>query len=184
MGNPVSPAPVKLFVGMLSANVMLLQEAEKMLVERFGPVELRSDLLPFDYTDYYAPSMGPDLLRRLIGFSRPVAAPSLVEIKLLTNEVEEQLARRPNMAAPRPVNLDPGYLTPAKVVLATTKDYAHRIYLNRGIYAEVTLHYHRGRYESWPWTYPDYRTEPFQQFFLHLRRQLVQSLKEDAAQWK
>jgi len=75
----------------------------------------------------------------------------------------------PGAAVTRPLNLDPGYLTEAKLVLASTKDHAHRIYLGRGIYAEVTLHYQNGRWQSHDWTYPDFQRPDYHLFFSQCR---------------
>jgi hypothetical protein len=72
----------------------------------------------------------------------------------------------------RPLNLDPGYITLAKLVLASTKDHAHRIYLSQGIYAEITLNYRAGSWQPLPWTYPDYRRSDFQEFFTNCREYL------------
>jgi len=76
------------------------------------------------------------------------------------------------------VNLDPGYVTPAKLVLASCKDYTHRAYLARGVYAEPTLAYTGGRWQAHPWTYPDYRTAEYHAFFDRLRDRLLAARKE------
>lgn len=172
MGTPVKPDPVKLFVGMLSRSPGLLDEVEGMLVETFGETDVRSADLAFDFTDYYTDSMGDGLLRRFVSFAGLIDPGELAEVKLRTNEMEEAFAGRSDAKVSRPVNLDPGYLTPAKVVLATTKNQAHRVCLRGGIYAEVTLSYHKGCYEPNPWTYPDYRTEAYREFFAGMRERL------------
>ncbi len=172
MGKPVGVKPVKLFVGMLAGCAELLDEAECMLVEAFSGIDVRSPDLCFDFTEYYTPSMGPGLLRRFVSFVRLIDPAEIADIKLATNEMEETVACRDGTQVARPVNLDPGYLSPAKVVLVTSKNQAHRIYLGRGIYAEVTLSYHGGRYHPGPWTYQDYRTEDYQTFFAAMRERL------------
>ena len=73
----------------------------------------------------------------------------------------------------RPLNLDPGYITPAKLVLASTKDHAHRIYLRDGIYAEVTLSFRGRKWQPLEWTYPDYRRDDYQRFFTECREWLL-----------
>ena len=73
--------------------------------------------------------------------------------KLITNFIESDLST----GGARRVNLDPGYMDAARVVLASTKDHAHRILLGKGIYGEVTLLYRDGAFRPLPWTYPDYR---------------------------
>ena len=147
----------------------------------FGPVDLESDIFNFDYTDYYAKEMGPGLVRKFFSFARLISPEDLAGIKLKTNEIEEDFARpvrglasngarRGEAKVARPINLDPGYLTSAKVVLATAKDYSHRIYLKGGIYAEATLRYFKGAYQPWPWTYPDYKSPEYLSFFHRLRK--------------
>jgi len=169
MARILSPSPVKLFVAMLASRPEGFDRAEQLLADRYGPVDHRSDPLPFDFTRYYQREMGPSLLRRFVSF-RDLALPGhLAAIKCATNEMEQVLARALHAAVPRPVNLDPGYLDAAKVVLASAKDYTHRLYLADGIYAEVTLHYREGRWQPWPWTYPDYRTEAYHAFFATVR---------------
>ena len=190
MGAISEPSPVKLFVGMLAAKSEWLAAAEQRLVEQFGAVDLASAEMPFDWTDYYRDEMGEGLRRKFVSFERLITAEEIVEDKCATNAMEEQIAQAlreegqngdsPNIGTVplRPVNLDPGYLSLSKVVLATTKDYSHRLYLGRGIYAEVTLHFHKGRYEPWEWTYRDYRTAEYGAFFLEMRKRLSEQLKE------
>jgi hypothetical protein len=139
---------------------------ERELADAFGPVRARSASYSFDQTAYYETEMGPGLVKWVAAFTRPVAQESLPEIKLRANALEEAWRD----ARGRRVNVDPGLLTPASLVLATTKGFAHRIYLGRGIYGEVTLIFRRGRYESLPWTYPDYRTPQVLDFLAQLRR--------------
>lgn len=109
--------------------------------------------------------MGAGIKRQFISFTRLIFPEQLPVIKLLTNEMEQDLS----LEGRRRVNIDPGYLSLAKVVLATTKDYSHRLYLGQGIYGEVTLTCAKGRFSSFPWTYPDYQTQAYQQFFKETR---------------
>jgi hypothetical protein len=118
-------------------------------------VALASLTYDFTQTDYYERMMGPGLRKRLLAFHDLVALDAFAEIKLLTNALEAEV--RGGWAEPRPLNLDPGLLTLGKFMLATTKDQAHRIYLGKGIFAEVTLRYQAGSFPPWPWTYADYR---------------------------
>ena len=193
MGAVTEPKPVKLFAGMLASRPEWFAEAERRLVARFGAVDLASEVMPFDWTDYYREEMGEGLRRKFVSFERLIRPDEIVEIKRATNAMEDDLARvfRENGDRPlssdtgtvpifpkRPMNLDPGYLSLSKVVLATTKDYSHRLYLGSGVYAEVTLHFHKGKYEPWEWTYPDYRTAAYGAFFLDVRRRLTEQLKE------
>lgn len=161
-----APQPVKMFAGVLTACAAALEDLRPRLEDLLGPIEVASPLLDFNYTDYYQPEMGPELKRRFWGFARLQDPEALVDLKLYTNRVE----KASSVAGRRTVNIDPGYLAPARLVLASTKDFAHRLYLGRGIYGEVTLMYRKRGFEALPWTYPDYRSEGYQQFFRELRR--------------
>jgi hypothetical protein len=125
---------------------------------------------PFSFTNYYEEEMGTGLWKAVRIFSAPRDPQDLAEIKLQTNAIEAALAAP---GGKRRVNLDPGYLTLAKVVLATTKDFSHRIYLRGGVYAEVTLSARDGAFQPHPWTYPDYRQESVRQFFWKARNLLA-----------
>ncbi len=174
MGSIRPPKPVKLIVGMLAGRPEWFEAAERLLVGDFGPIDLASDLIPFAFTDYYTPEMGPSLLRKFVTHDRLISPEELALIKLGTNAMEDALASMLAAPVPRPVNLDPGYLDGSKLVLATTKDYAHRIYLDHGIYAEVTLTYTKGSFVPMPWTYQDYRTESYLAFFARARARFLE----------
>jgi len=165
MGTPKKPELVRLFVGMLSGDQKLFSTATNILMKKFGPVLLESEIIPFEFTDYYTPEMGENLLRKFMAFKRMVSPEKLASIKLFTNHLEETYSQNKK----RRINLDPGLLTPARVILASTKDFSHRIYLKSGIYAEITLLFRKRKFETLIWTYPDYRTEPYLKFFLALR---------------
>ena len=165
MGKTREPQPVKAFVGLLISRLSLLPRVSDLLQERLGPVDIQSQVWDFNYTNYYEAEMGTELKRLFMAFGALVTPEKLVEMKLFTNNLEGVLAE----GGKRLVNLDPGYITPAKVVLATTKDYAHRLYLGSGIYGEVTLIFHGKQYQTLPWTYPDYCSETYREFFRQLR---------------
>jgi hypothetical protein len=174
MGSVTPHAPVLFILSAFSRHDEALDWARARGEAEFGPVALASERFAFQETDYYQPSMGPDLKKTFWAFERLIDPSELVEIKLRTNAWEaayaQQAAEQQAQAELRPLNLDPGYLTLAKLVLASTKDHAHRVYLNRGIYGEVTLHYHDGRWQQRPWTFPDYRREDYAQFFALCRQ--------------
>lgn len=173
MARPRAPQPVKLLCGLLSNDRDLLQRAQQLLRKRFGPVDLESDTWPFDQTDYYEAEMGAGLERRFVCFEQPTTPDALPDIKIETNALEQQIADDcllPDIA--RPVNIDPGYIDLSKLVLASTKDSSHRVYLGRGIYAEVTLRYNHGQWVEHPWTYPDYRSPAYHTYFSEVREQL------------
>ncbi len=168
MGKVKQPLTVKLFMGMISGEEDLFDEAEKRLSQKFGSVDFKSPILSFQHTPYYESEMGSNLKRKFISFQGLIDPAEIGEIKLFTNQLEQDFLR-PDTDHRR-INLDPGYLTLSKLVLASTKDYQHRIYLGRGIYAEVTLCYHKGKgFEPREWTYPDYRTREYLEIFNHLR---------------
>lgn len=175
MGKPRRHPPVKLICGMISAHEELFEKASRLLQERFGEIDLKSEVMPFDHTDYYAKEMGEGLKRLFVSFSRLIPPESLAEIKLFTNGIESMFLK-PGTEN-RMINLDPGYVAPNKLVLATTKDYAHRIYLGKGIFAEVTLKFYNGSFRPWEWTYPDYRTEGYIEFFNRVRRIYLDQLR-------
>ncbi len=175
MATPRPPQPVKLLVGLLGGDVDLLRRARQLLARCCGPVSLASEMWPFNQTDYYADEMGPGLQRWFLSFEQAVPPGRLAEIKLETNALERQIAEDcllPDI--PRPVNIDPGYIDLTKLVLATTKDRGHRIYIGHDIYAEVTLQYVGGVWQTLPWTYPDYCQPDYHAFFERVREQLRQ----------
>ena len=177
MGAIRPPPRVKLIVGMLSADSDLLIRAQHHLQRLFGPIDLTSALWPFDSTDYYEDQMGPDLLRQFVAFAELIRPERLAEIKRQTNHLEQVLSDEAGGAdSLRPVNLDPGYVTLGKLVLATTKDYSHRVCIGQGIYGEVTLHIHAGGWRAWPWTYPDYAAPTYHGFFTQVRERLKEQL--------
>lgn len=165
MADALEPAPVKLFCGLIYAQEEAARLAENLLASSFGLPDLRSGPFLFNHTRYYEREMGAPLYRLFLGFQRLVDPGELAEIKTHTNRLEKRLS----LQGRRSVNLDPGYLTLSKVVLATTKDYGHRVYLKEGIYAEVTLRFEQGAFHPLPWTYPDYRQENYLRFFSALR---------------
>ena len=181
MGQLKQPGYVKFFVSMLLGQDALehQQQIDQTLGRHFGSIDLASGLWPFDCTTYYQAQMGRALQRKIVSFAKLIDPEQLARAKLLTNDLEQELTAAISPESPgRVVNLDAGYLTLGQVILATTKNYSHRIYLQQGIYAEVTLHYHQGNYQPWPWTYPDYAAGSYNQFFVEMRTKLKQQLKK------
>lgn len=173
----MSVQPSLLVVAAFSRHELVRTRARGRLEESFGPVALASEPFPFVQTDYYRPTMGPDLVKELWAFRDLVPPDALPGIKRQTIALEAEVARAGGHAEPRPLNLDPGLLTPGKFVLATTKDQCHRIYLGQGIFAEVTLRFHDGAFAPWPWTYADYRLPAVNAFLTaartYYRRRLI-----------
>jgi len=177
MTVPTAPEPVTLIVGMLSARPELLDEAEALLVRLCGPIGLRSADFEFSYTDYYEKEMGPGLKRRFVSFADKIDPGRLAEIKTQTNELEHEFARRHPFAT-RPINLDPGYVCGSKLVLASAKDRAQRIYLGQGIYAEITLDFRKHRFVPVETTYPDYKSAEYLEFFTRVRERHLGGRRE------
>jgi len=172
MGEIHDPAPVFLIIAATSRHSAALTWARERSAEAYGPISLVSEAFDFAETDYYTASMGADLKKQFLAFERPVDPAMLAGIKHTTNKWEAEYAALGHHAEPRPLNLDPGYITSAKLVLASTKDHAHRIYLRDGIYAEVTLAYRQRHWQPLEWTYPDYRRADYQAFFTQCRNWL------------
>lgn len=170
MGAITTPLPVKAIIGVLTADPDLLPTVYTELTHRLGAIDYVSELMPFTSTVYYETEMGPDIQRQFISFERLVDAGTLAEMKLFTNSVEQTFAVRKSETNARRVNLDAGYICLAKLVLASTKDHAHRIYLSDGIYAEITLRFYRKTFQPWEWSYPDYRLPTYIAIFNHIRR--------------
>jgi hypothetical protein len=167
MGEIRYPAPVKLVVGMISAKVELFSQVQEKLFRRFGDIDFESELIPFTYSDYYNTEMGETLKRKFISFMELIKPEEIVNIKIFTNDLEKEFLYAGSIR--RRINLDPGYLEAGKLVLATTKNHQHRIYLGKGIYGEVTLRYTKKSFQSWEWTYPDYRSEDYLRIFNKIR---------------
>ena len=173
MGQAKPPPPVKVVISMLTAHPGLWDAAAERLQALLGPADL-SEAFPFDHTNYYQEEFGAPLARRFLIFHELIAPDRLPEIKNLTNELESALAE----GGKRRINLDPGYISLSKLVLATTKNHAHRLYLGQGIYGEVTLRYQHKAFAPWPWTYPDYASQPYLAFFGRIRAGYVAQIGE------
>jgi hypothetical protein len=176
MSAPQPARAAKLVVGILLSDRGLLREVAARLEAEFGDADMVSAWMPFDFTDYYAAEMGAPLFRRLFAFERLIAQERLPEIKLMTNRLEQAFARQGRRRA----NIDPGYLLLERFVLATGKNYSHRIHLGSGIYADLTLVYGAGDYRPLPWTYPDYAGAPLRGFLQQVRRRYAVQLKPGA----
>lgn len=166
MGKITGPAPVKLFVGMLSQDIALFDELSAKLTDSYGITDLESPVWPWEHSQYYQEEMGSSLKRKFIFFERLIDPGIIAEIKLKTDMLEKQYL---NEQGGRKINLDPGYLDASKLVLVSTKNFSHRIYLSNGIYGEATLIYSGGDFQPLPYTFPDYQTEDYLQTFRKAR---------------
>jgi len=159
---------VKLIIGTISSSEKASRRTVLALKRSFGPIDYTSKEIDFDYTSYYEDEMGPNLKRTFYSFSKLIAPEKLPLIKAKTIGLEKDVARRIKTAR-RPINIDPGYLNDAKLILASTKDYYHRIYLGKAIYGELTLSYRDRSFQPMEWTYPDYRTSAYITIFNEIR---------------
>ncbi len=175
MAAITQPDAVKLICGMISASAELFDLAQARLEETLGPVDVCSEIIPFDFTTYYDEEMGQPRLRKFIAFDKLIDPGQLADIKRATNLLEDEFAKTlgPASQIRRPINLDPGYVAQSKLILASMKDFSHRIYLNGGVFGEVTLQYRQG-WQSLPWTFPDYGSGRYFPFLNEARAKLRQ----------
>jgi len=179
MGRILAPMPVKLFTGVLTSLPEIIPEVEGRLAALFGAIDLHSGNAPFDLTRYYDDEMGSPITRCFYAFRTLISPADITAIKASTNDLEAAFAAETTRVR-RPVNLDPGYLEESKIVLASTKNFYHRVLLSGGIYGEVTLHYSGGSWQSFPWSFPDFRSGRYDEFFTRLRHVYRDQLKAAA----
>jgi hypothetical protein len=165
MAAPQPPLPVKLIVAALYSDEALLLAARERLRQQFGPIDFSSQQFPFEETSYYIPEMGTPITRLFYAFEKLVSPGELAGIKIAANAIEDELA----IAGRRKVNLDPGYIDTDKLVLASTKYNGHKIYLAEGIWADLTLHYAKGHFSAYPWSFVDFRNGDYEKTFLRIR---------------
>lgn len=177
MGSIRMPDPVFLFTGMIAQSEEIFSLAQSELKKSFGEVSYQSPIYPWDHSDYYEEEIGRDLKRRFLFFAEPIMPDRLSDVKIETNRIEGLFLKKEDGKKKRLINIDPGYMNMAKVVLATTKDFSHRIYLKDGIYAEVTLIYRGDSYCPLPYTFPDFRSEDYIGLFNSVRGELKSSSK-------
>src|SRR5215211_1361523 len=169
MGEIQKPLLVLPIVAAFSRHVVALDWGRERAIERFGPIALQSEPFQFVETAYYQSTMGAELRKQFWAFEQLRDPAELAAWKREANDREIEYASLRSHQESRPLNLDPGYITAAKLVLASTKDHAHRIYLSSGIYAEITLFYRHRRWEHHEWTFPDYRRNDYHEFFSRCR---------------
>ena len=164
--KPQEPWMVKLFVGILYSDLAKLTRALELLQQRYGDMDYRSPSFEFDFTDYYVPEMGSPIFRMFVSFERLIHPKDIARIKVETNDIENTLADDGH----RKVNLDAGYMDYDKVVLASAKYNGQKIYLDKGIWADLTLHYEKGRFDPYPWSFPDFKQRIYEKVFLEIRQ--------------
>jgi len=161
------PSTVKLICAFIYSREDIYERVITFLAQKYGKIDFQSPAIDFNFTDYYEPEMGKNLTRRFISFDKLVNADRLADIKDFCIKIEKKFAP----AQKRRINIDPGYINEAKLVLATTKDFHHRIYLKNGIFAEITLAYSakEKNFTDLSTTFPDYRTKEYKEILLHIR---------------
>ncbi len=173
MGQIQTHRPVMLIAAVTSRYVEAIDQwARSQMIGRWGSLLFESPLFDFTETSFYTKSMGTELKKKLFAFEELIDPAEIAAAKITSNQLELDYLASTQHEEQRPINIDPGYISEAKLVLATTKDRDHRIYLQQGIYAEVTLHLHQGSWRKERWTYPDYQREDFQMFFSQCRAKL------------
>ena len=169
MGITKKPLLAKLFFACTYNDEFDIREFYEYVEKEFDSISIYSPIMDFSaFTKYYNKEMGSELKKQLIAISGTVNIEQLHKIKLKTNEIEDRYSTNNN----RIINIDPGYLTEAKVVLFSTKNHIHRIYIADGIFAEITLSFRKDSYDANPKTYVDYRQKEFVDFFHKLRSDL------------
>jgi hypothetical protein len=172
LSSPTEPEPAKLFVSVIYKDGADLLTAWKAVQKAWGPMDFLSEVRPFDYTHYYEKEIGAPLFRRWASFKPLIAQDRLVKVKWQALDLEQLWSREGR----RSLNIDPGLITAERLVLATGKNYSHRLYLGRSIFGDLTLIFQKGSYRPLPWTYPDYKEEYSIWMFNKIRERYLREL--------
>lgn len=173
MGNPSESLPVKFIVGFISSRAPETATARKILERKFGPVEAEFGPVDFSATSYYDKEFGSNLKRRFLSFKRLISLRRNYTIKQFTNSVERKLSKN----SMRTVNIDPGYVSLSKLILFTTKNRSHRVYIDSGIYGDLELQFSGNSFSTLPWTYPDYASNEYITFFNTVRNNYLKEIR-------
>jgi hypothetical protein len=173
-----TPPPAKLVCSIFSQQERLISRAADVLSGAYGTIDFETPVMLFDQTSYYEPEFGDSLRRIFMSFAELVFQDTLPEIKHATNRLEQEFSKE----GKRQVNIDPGILTAERLVLATGKNFSHRIYLGQGIYADLTLICRKSSFRPLPWTYPDYASREVIEFWNGVRKSYLKELSEARAQ--
>ncbi len=168
--------PVKFICGFIYSDEESYNKACKALRRKFGRIDFESARFNFNFTNYYEKEMGSLLYRRFVSFEKLKDPSVFPAIKLFCLKIEKKLAE----GMKRTINIDPGYINEGKLVLTTTKDYYHRVYVGKGVFEEVTLYYKDSNFQDFATTYPDYKTSEYKQIFISIRDKYRQQLKSNA----
>jgi len=173
MASILPPPPVKYFVAALFHDSNALDRVRPLLQQHWGSVDFEGSNHHFDVSNYYEPEMGDPLQRRILSFEKPADPTMLVEMKLACNEIENALA----VGGKRIVNCDAGYLDHNKVVLASAKEAGQKIYLDKGIYADLAGRYKADKYQPFEWSFPDFKDGRYDSELLAIRALYMAQLK-------
>lgn len=165
MGKIKNASPVKLIISIFTSNEKVFEKVTDDIEFEIGKIELISDKFEFNHTNYYEEEFGKNLFRRFIVIKPLFPRDNIAHIKIKTNNIEEKYT----LSGKRMINIDPGYLSLENFILFTTKNYTHRIYLGKGIFADLTLIYQNKEFQTLPWTYPDYSSQEVRQFLKEIR---------------
>ncbi len=174
MSTPKEPDQAKLVISLLRNDKQILDEVLPVVEESFGALDMLSPWFDFQFTSYYEKEMGAPLFRRMAVYKDLIRQDQLAAAKVFTNTIEKRWQNKSR----RSLNIDPGYLLLSRFILATGKDFSHRIYLDQGIYGDLTLLYQGGGFKSLAWTYPDYAGEEMTGFLTQIRKKYVLDLQE------
>lgn len=173
--KPQQVKPVKLIIGILYSDEDLLARAKELLITKFGKLDYISRVFDFTISDYYYKEMGSPIFRTFISHRQHISPNSLAQIKIACNTIEDELA----VANQRKVNLDPGYMDYDKFVLASAKYNGQKVYLDLGIYADLTLYYEKAQYHPYPWSFPDFKSGIYNDTFLMIRAKFKGQRRKD-----
>ena len=180
MGAALDFENEKLIIGFIYNTNENFERALKIMTDKFGPADFMTEEFSFtnEFSSYYDEELGGEARRRIVSFERLVDPTMQADIKTFTNSVEADFSIDGN----RKVNLDPGFLSHGRLLLATTKKTGFRIPLKDGIYTELTLYYARGAWQKLPWTYRDYQSERVQTFLTTVRKRYLEQRKTENQQ--
>jgi hypothetical protein len=173
MASILPPLSVKFFIAILFKDNAALEKARPLFVEKWGPIDFEGADYVFDVTNYYEPEMGTPLYRRLLAFENLADPTLLVSMKLDCNAIEGRMAKD----GKRAINCDAGYLDHNKVVLASAKEAGQKIYLDKGIYADLAGRYKAGKYQPFEWSFPDFKDGRYDKELLEMRALYLEQVK-------
>jgi len=172
--KPTQPSKAKFFIGIIYKDKETYNKVLQELKEEFGEIETESFEYNFDeFTKYYEGEIGTGLKKKFIIFKNLISRDKITDIKLFTNSIEDKHSKEEN----RLINLDPGYLTQFSLILPSAKERPHKIYLDKGIFADPIYIFKKNSCITFQHTFPDFKSEKIQQFFIETRKNYLKQLK-------